>query len=92
VRPVKEMTRVEQAFRNYSATANRSGLYWPTQSLLVGTKGSRCVTNLEQSNLAKSHLELFEVAREYEFVDFQKAIQHVASPRKTGIVLLKSPD
>src|SRR5262245_24853237 len=42
-------------------------------------------------SLAKNHPELFEVAREYEFGDFQKAIQHVSSPRKTGIVLLKSP-
>ena len=35
--------------------------------------------------------ELFEVAPEYEFGDLQKAIQHVSSPGKTGIVLLKSP-
>jgi NADPH:quinone reductase-like Zn-dependent oxidoreductase len=42
-------------------------------------------------SLAKSHPELFEVAHEYEFADFQKAIQHVSSPGKTGIVLLKSP-
>jgi hypothetical protein len=34
---------------------------------------------------------LLEVAHEYEFGDFQKAIQHVSSPGKTGIVLLKSP-
>jgi NADPH:quinone reductase-like Zn-dependent oxidoreductase len=33
----------------------------------------------------------FEVAHEYEFGDFQKAIQHVSSPGKTGIVILKSP-
>ena len=33
----------------------------------------------------------FEVAQEYEFADFQKAIQHVSSPGKAGIVLLKSP-
>src|SRR5258707_5495115 len=42
-------------------------------------------------SLATNHRELFEVAHEYEFVDFQKAIQHVSSPGKTGIVLLKSP-
>jgi len=42
-------------------------------------------------SLVKNHPELFEVAHEYEFADFQKAIQHVSSPGKTGIVLLKSP-
>ncbi len=42
-------------------------------------------------SLATNHPELFEVAHEYEFADFQKAIQHVSSPGKTGIVLLKSP-
>jgi len=42
-------------------------------------------------NLAKNHPELFEVAQEYEFADFQKAIQHASRPGKTGIVLLKSP-
>jgi NADPH:quinone reductase-like Zn-dependent oxidoreductase len=42
-------------------------------------------------SLAKNHPELFEVGHEYEFGDFQKAIQHVSSPGKTGIVLLKSP-
>ena len=42
-------------------------------------------------SLAKNHPELFEVAHEYEFDDFQKAIQHVSTPGKTGIVLLKSP-
>ena len=42
-------------------------------------------------SLAKNHPELFEVAQEYEFADFRKAIQHVSSPGKTGIVLLKSP-
>jgi hypothetical protein len=41
-------------------------------------------------SLATNHPELFEVAHEYEFGDFQKAIQHVSSPGKTGIVLLKS--
>jgi hypothetical protein len=41
-------------------------------------------------NLAKNHPELFEVAHEYEFADFQKAIQHASRPGKTGIVLLKS--
>jgi NADPH:quinone reductase-like Zn-dependent oxidoreductase len=41
--------------------------------------------------LAKTHPELFEVAHEYEFGDFQKAIQHVPRPGKTGIVLFKSP-
>ena len=43
-------------------------------------------------NLAKNHPALFEVAHEYEFDDFQKAIQHVSSPGKTGMVLLKSPN
>jgi len=42
-------------------------------------------------SLATNHPELFEVAHEYEFADFQKAIQHVSSPGKPGIVLLKSP-
>ena len=42
-------------------------------------------------NLAKNHPELFEVAHEYEFGDFQRAIQHVSRPGKSGIVLLKSP-
>jgi D-arabinose 1-dehydrogenase-like Zn-dependent alcohol dehydrogenase len=40
--------------------------------------------------LAKSHPELFEVAHEYEFGDFQNAIQHVSRSGKTGIVLLKN--
>jgi NADPH:quinone reductase-like Zn-dependent oxidoreductase len=43
-------------------------------------------------NLSKNHPELFEVSHEYELVDFQKAIQHVSSLGKTGIVLLKSPE
>jgi predicted dinucleotide-binding enzyme len=38
-----------------------------------------------------NHLELFEVARDYEFGDSQKAIQHIPHPGKTGIVLLRSP-
>jgi NADPH:quinone reductase-like Zn-dependent oxidoreductase len=42
-------------------------------------------------SLATNHTELFEVAHQCEFGDFQKAIQHVSSPGKTGIVLLKSP-
>jgi hypothetical protein len=42
-------------------------------------------------SLPSNHPELFEVAHEYELGDFQKAIQHVSSPGKTGIVLLKSP-
>jgi NADPH:quinone reductase len=42
-------------------------------------------------SLAKDHSELFEVAHEYEFVDFQKAIQHASRPGKTGIVILKGP-
>jgi NADPH2:quinone reductase len=42
-------------------------------------------------NLATNHPELFEVVYEYEFGDFQKAIQRVPSPGKTGIVLLKNP-
>src|SRR5712671_6440645 len=41
--------------------------------------------------LATHHPALFEVAHEYEFADFQKAIQHVSRPGKAGIVLLKSP-
>src|SRR5882762_3870131 len=41
-------------------------------------------------SLATNHPGLFEVAREYEFDDFQSAIQHVSHPDKTGIVLLKS--
>ena len=41
-------------------------------------------------SLATNHPGLFEVAREYEFDDFQSAIQHVSRPDKTGIVLLKS--
>jgi NADPH:quinone reductase-like Zn-dependent oxidoreductase len=41
--------------------------------------------------LATNHPELFEVTHEYEFGDFQKAIQHVSRPGKTGIILLKSP-
>ena len=41
--------------------------------------------------LATNHPELFEVAREYEFGDFQKAIQHVSRPGRTGVVLLTSP-
>src|SRR5246127_1409981 len=40
--------------------------------------------------LATNHPELFEVAHEYEFDDFQQAIQHVSRPGKTGIVLLRS--
>jgi NADPH2:quinone reductase len=42
--------------------------------------------------LVTNHPELFEVAHEYEFGDFQTAIQHVSRPGKTGIVLLKSLD
>jgi NADPH:quinone reductase len=42
-------------------------------------------------SLATNHPELFEVAHEYEFADFQKAIHHASRPGKTGIVLLKSP-
>jgi NADPH:quinone reductase len=41
--------------------------------------------------LVTNHPELFEVAHEYEFGDFQRAIQRVSRPGKTGIVLLKSP-
>jgi NADPH:quinone reductase-like Zn-dependent oxidoreductase len=40
--------------------------------------------------LAKKHPELFEVAQEYAFGDFQKAIEHVSRPGKTGIILLTS--
>ena len=43
------------------------------------------------SSHAQLHPRLFEVAHEYEFADFQKAIQHVSCPGKSGIVLLKSP-
>src|SRR6266446_6885097 len=42
-------------------------------------------------SLAKNHPELFEVAQEFEFADFQKAIQHMSRPGKTGMVLLKNP-
>ena len=42
-------------------------------------------------SLATNHPELFEVAHQYEFGAFQKAIQHVSRPGKTGIILLKSP-
>ena len=42
-------------------------------------------------SLATNHPALLEVAHEYEFGDFQKAIQHVSGSGKTGIVLLKSP-
>jgi hypothetical protein len=31
------------------------------------------------------------VQSQYEFVDFQRAIEHVSRPAKTGIVLLRSP-
>jgi NADPH2:quinone reductase len=41
-------------------------------------------------NLATNHPQLFEIAHEYEFDDFQRAIQHVSRPGKTGVVLLKS--
>jgi NADPH2:quinone reductase len=41
-------------------------------------------------NLATNHPQLFEVAHEYAFHDFQRAIQHVPRPGKTGIVLLTS--
>jgi hypothetical protein len=41
-------------------------------------------------SLATNHPELFEVVHEYEFGDFQKAIQRVPSSGKTGIGLLKS--
>ena len=41
-------------------------------------------------NLATNHPQLFEVAHEYEFDVFQRAIQHVSRPGKTGVVLLKS--
>jgi hypothetical protein len=39
---------------------------------------------------AAMHPEFFEVAHEYEFADFQKAIHQASSPGKTGIALLKS--
>ena len=42
-------------------------------------------------DLAKDHPALFQVAHEFEFDDFQKAIRHVFTPGKAGIVLLKSP-
>lgn len=40
-------------------------------------------------SLATNHPELFEVAQEYGFADFQRAIEHVSRPGKTGVVLLK---
>ena len=40
-------------------------------------------------SFAKNHPELFEVAQEHGFVDFQRAIEHVSRPGKTGVVLLK---
>lgn len=43
-------------------------------------------------NLAKKYQELFEVSHEYGFCDFHEAIQQVSSPRKSGMVLLKSPE
>ena len=43
-------------------------------------------------SLAKTHPELFEVAQEYDFADFQAAIRHASSPGKSGIVLLKGPN
>jgi NADPH:quinone reductase-like Zn-dependent oxidoreductase len=43
-------------------------------------------------SLANNHPGLFEVVHEYEFADFQRAIQHVSRPGKTGIVLLKGPN
>jgi NADPH:quinone reductase len=42
-------------------------------------------------SLATNHPELFEVGHEYDFSDFQQAIQRVSSPGKTGVVLLRSP-
>jgi NADPH:quinone reductase-like Zn-dependent oxidoreductase len=42
-------------------------------------------------SLATNHPALFEVAQEFEFADFQKAIQHMSRPGKTGMVLLKNP-
>jgi NADPH2:quinone reductase len=42
-------------------------------------------------SLATNHPELFEVGHEYDFSDFQQAIQCVSSPGETGIVLLRSP-
>jgi hypothetical protein len=44
----------------------------------------------DRVSLATNHPEHFEVAHEYEFGDFERAIQHVSRPGKTGIVLLKS--
>src|SRR6266403_627871 len=44
----------------------------------------------DRVSLATNHPEQFEVAHEYEFGDFERAIQHVSRPGKTGIVLLKS--
>ncbi len=43
-------------------------------------------------HLATNYPELFEVAHEYEFGEFHKAIQQVSRPGKAGIVLLKSPN
>src|SRR5260370_22646004 len=41
-------------------------------------------------SLATNHPELFEVADEYEFGDFHKAIERMSSPGNTGIIVLKS--
>ena len=41
-------------------------------------------------SLATNHSELFEVGHEYDFADLQKAIQHVSTPGRTGIVLLRN--
>jgi hypothetical protein len=43
------------------------------------------------TNHAQLRPRLFKVAHDYELADFQKAIQHVSCPGKSGIVLLKSP-
>jgi NADPH:quinone reductase-like Zn-dependent oxidoreductase len=41
-------------------------------------------------SLAKEHPQLFQVATEFEFEDFQRAIKHVFTPGKGGMVLLKN--
>ena len=35
-------------------------------------------------SFATNHPELFEVAHEYEFGDFQRAIQHVSAPSRSS--------
>jgi hypothetical protein len=41
--------------------------------------------------IAQRQLNSEELGADDVLADFQKAIEHVSSPRKTGMVLLKSP-